>query len=299
MPDNALILIVDDSPTNLQVLASCVKSLYQVKVATSGAKCLQIASMQPQPDLILLDVEMPEMNGHEVCKVLKSNPDTADIPVIFVTGLQKDEDEELGLSLGAADYITKPIRPTIVLARIKTQMTLKIQRDKLNHLAFNDQLTGLYNRHFLFDVAAQRVARALRHKYDLWLLMIDIDHFKSINDNYGHPAGDKILTQVAATLSLDNRVEDIAARFGGEEFVVIFDPCNDNDALLKAQRILRKVERLQPEGITVTISIGMAKLTAEDAEFGRLLKRADDALYKAKENGRNQVLFCDTLPEPK
>lgn len=289
MPDKALVLIIDDSPTNLQVLAACIKDDHRVKVATSGELCLQIAQAKPQPDLILLDVEMPGMSGYEVCKHLKASPKTADIPIIFVTGLQGDKDEEKGLALGAVDYITKPIRPAIVIARVKTHVTLKLQRDKLNKMAFFDQLTGLYNRHFLIDMATKKVARALRHQYDLWVLMIDIDHFKQVNDTYGHPMGDAILKQVAEVLALENRSEDIAARFGGEEFVVIFDPCNRENALLKAERLLNKINHLNPHNITVTVSIGMAKLLDEDANFECLLKRADEALYRAKENGRNRI----------
>ncbi|MCP5078287.1 MAG: diguanylate cyclase [Psychromonas sp.] len=289
MTDKALVLIVDDSPTNLQVLAACVKDNHRVKVATNGEQCLKIAMVEPQPDLILLDVEMPGLNGYEVCQHLKNAPETTEIPVIFVTGLQGDKDEERGLALGAVDYITKPIRPAIVMARVKTHITLKLQRDKLNKMAFFDQLTGLYNRHYLIDMATKKVARALRHKYDLWVLMIDIDHFKQINDTHGHPMGDEILKEVAATLALDNRSEDIAARLGGEEFLVMFDPCEIEDAMLKANRIRRKIEALNPYDIKVTVSIGMAKLMPEDANFERLLKRSDDALYHAKENGRNRI----------
>lgn len=289
MSDKALVLIVDDSPTNLQVLAACVKGEHRVKVSTSGEQCLQIAKAKPQPDLILLDVEMPGMNGYEVCKHLKSQPETCDIPIIFVTGLEGDKDEEKGLALGAVDYIIKPIRPAIVIARVKTHVTLKLQRDKLNKMAFFDQLTGLYNRHYLIEMATKKVSRALRHNYDLWVLMIDIDHFKHINDNYGHPMGDQILKQVAEVLILDNRNEDIVARFGGEEFIMIFDSCNKSNALLKSERVRSKVEALKPFNISVAVSIGMAKLSAEDANFEHLLKRADDALYRAKENGRNRV----------
>ena len=287
--EKALILIVDDSPVNLQTLAACVKDNYHIKVAMNGEQCLQIAQSTPQPDLILLDVEMPDMDGYEVCQRLKASPETASIPVIFVTGLQEDKDEELGLELGAVDYITKPIRPAIVAARVNTHITLKLQRDELNNLAFYDQLTGLYNRHFLFDIATKKVARALRHKDDLWLMMIDIDHFKAVNDTYGHPMGDLILKEVAQRLNSENRTEDIVARFGGEEFVVILDPCSKADALKKAQQFLSNVAKLSVNGVSVTISIGLAQLTAEDAEFSRLLKRADDALYHAKKNGRNRI----------
>ena len=289
MSKNELVLIVDDSPTNLKILASCIKDQYQLKVAINGEQCLQIALQPPQPDLILLDVEMPGMNGYEVCESLKSSPVTAAIPVIFVTGLQGDEDEEKGLSIGAVDYITKPVRPAIVVARVKTHITIKLQQDKLNKMAFNDQLTGLCNRHYLMDVANQKVARALRHHYTLWVLMIDIDYFKSINDNYGHAVGDLVLQAIAKSLKEDNRDEDIAARLGGEEFVIVFDPCEDEDAFNKAVRILDKIESLKPNNITVTISIGMAKVSEQDDNFESLLKRADDALYKAKENGRNRI----------
>lgn len=289
MSDKALVLIVDDSPTNLQLLASCVKDDHRVKVATNGEQCIEIAKTNPKPDLILLDVEMPGMSGYQVCQQLKSCEMTSEIPIIFVTGLLGDKDEEKGLALGAVDYITKPIRPAIVIARVKTHITLKFQRDKLNRMAFFDQLTGLHNRHYLIDTASKKVARALRHKYDLWVLMIDIDHFKVINDTYGHPMGDEVLKDVAATLLLDNRSEDIAARLGGEEFVVMFDPCDKTDAMLKARRILDKIATLNPHDIRVTVSIGIAKLMPEDRDFEYLLKRADDALYQAKENGRNRI----------
>jgi len=292
MPEKALVLIIDDSPTNLQVLAACLKEEHRVKVATNGEQCIKIAESENHPDLILLDVEMPGMNGYEVCKRLKSSSKTSDIPIIFVTGLQGDKDEEKGLALGAVDYITKPIRPAIVIARVRTHVTLKLQRDKLNKMAFFDQLTGLYNRHYLIDMATKKVSRALRHHYDLWVLMIDIDHFKNINDTHGHPMGDAILKLVAEVLRLDNRSEDIAARFGGEEFVMLFDPCNAKDALMKAERIRHKIEVLKPHDITVTISIGLAKLVDADNTFERLLKRADEALYTAKETGRNKVVVA-------
>lgn len=289
MSKNELVLIVDDSPTNLKILASCIKHLYQLKVAINGDQCIEIAKQHPQPDLILLDVEMPGMNGYEVCEKLKSNPETENIPIIFVTGLQGEKDEERGLSLGAVDYITKPVRPAIVVARVKTHLTIKLQQDKLNRMAFHDQLTNLYNRHFLMDVANQKVARAKRHNYALWVLMIDIDHFKSINDTHGHAVGDEVLKAVAEALVQDNRNEDLAARFGGEEFVVVFDPCEDEDAFNKSVRILDAIESLQPKGINVTISIGMAKILEKDKDFEDLLKRADLALYEAKNNGRNRI----------
>ncbi|SFC15825.1 diguanylate cyclase [Pseudoalteromonas denitrificans] len=289
MTSKPIILIVDDSPTNIQLLAACVKDDYQLKVAKSGEQCLKLVSQTPKPDLILLDVEMPGMNGYQVCKILKSDDLTKSIPVIFVTGRQGDDDEEQGLKLGAVDYITKPIRPAIVIARVKTHITLKLQHDKLVSMALHDQLTGLYNRHYLLEVANQKVARALRHKYQLCLLMIDIDHFKLINDTHGHPAGDAVLKAVAAQISTGIREEDVVARFGGEEFVIIFDHCHFIDAHKKAEILLKEIEDLMPEGIKVTISIGLAKLLKADETFANLLKRSDLALYQAKHNGRNRI----------
>lgn len=289
MSKNESVLIVNDSHVTLKILASCLKDLHQVKIATNGAACLQIAQIHPQPDLILLDVTMPNMDGYEVCEQLKKNPLTAAIPVIFLTGLDAEKDEERGLLIGAVDYITKPVRPAIVVARVKTHLTLKLQRDKLNQMAFHDQLTGLYNRHYLMDIAEREVLTAKRHHFALWVLMIDIDHFKKINDTHGHAVGDVVLQAVAETLAQDCSDQDLIARSGGEEFVILFDPCEDEEAFNKAVGLLDAIESLNPHNINVTISIGMAKISEQDENFGRFLKRADDALYEAKKNGRNRL----------
>jgi len=283
------VLIVDDSPSILKMLASCIKGLCQMKTAHSGRKCLEVAVQIPQPDLILLDVSMPEMDGYEVCEQLKANPVTAAIPVIFVTGLQGEKDEEKGLRIGAVDYITKPFRPAIVAARVNTHLTIKLQQDKLNQLAFYDQLTGLYNRHYLMDIAKQKIQAAQQGKHLLWGLMIDIDNFKAINDNHGHSVGDIVLQQVGEALAATGDQNDIIARSGGEEFVILFDHCEDEEAFNKAILLLDAIESLNPHKINVTISIGMAKMSEQDKDFDSLLKRADIALYKAKENGRNRL----------
>jgi len=282
------VLIVDDSPSILKMLASCIKGLCQMKTAHSGRECLEIAVQMPQPDLILLDVSMPEMDGYEVCEQLKANPVTAAIPVIFVTGLQGEKDEEKGLMIGAVDYITKPFRPAIVAARVSTHLTIKLQQDKLNQLAFYDQLTGLYNRHYLMNVAKQKMQAAQQQQHPLWVLMIDVDHFKSINDNHGHSVGDLVLQQVGEALAIDDETA-VTARSGGEEFVILFDQCEDEEAFNKAILLLDAIESLNPHKINVTISIGMAKMSEQDKDFDSLLKRADIALYKAKENGRNRL----------
>jgi len=290
MIDKPLILIVDDEAANIQVLAACLNDDYRIKVAMSGAQCLQLLLEDEKPDLILLDIEMPGMNGYEVCEQLKSNELKDDIPVIFVTAKDNESDEEKGFNLGAVDYITKPVIPSIVKARVNTHVTLKQQRDLLENMAMKDQLTGLYNRRYLFDVSTHKIKRALRHNKNLSLLMMDIDYFKNINDTHGHAVGDEILKAISSVLEERNRQEDLVARFGGEEFVIILEYCSLDDAKLKAEEIRGKVEGLNPLGIPISISIGVAQLSDKGEDFTGLLKRADDALYIAKDNGRNCVV---------
>ena len=288
MKSDAIVLIVDDSPTNIKIIAACLKQHYRLKIATSGEQCLLLAKNMPQPDVILLDIEMPGMNGYDTCEALKKDHTTESIPVVFITGRQGDEDEEKGFSLGAVDYITKPIYPAIVLARTKTQVIIKQQRDALQQMALHDQLTGLYNRHYLLDIANKKIANCLRHKYDISVLMIDIDHFKKINDTHGHSIGDDVIKHVAGVLSSQNRAEDVVARFGGEEFVVLLDHCPIDDAMIKAEKIRKAVAEATLNNIPVTISIGVAHLDKQK-NFDSLLKLSDLALYVAKDNGRNRV----------
>lgn len=291
LDDKALILLVDDEPANIQLVAGYIKDDYQIKVATSGEQCLKLASAQQQPDLILLDVDMPNMTGYEVCEKLKREPKTASIAIIFVTSMQTEEDEEKALALGAVDFLIKPVRPAILIARIKTHVKLKKQHDALLELAMRDQLTGLYNRHFLLEAANQRVARAVRQNTSVSLLVIDLDHFKQINDSKGHSAGDIVLRALAKLLQNECRQEDIIARFGGEEFVVLLDECDRSIAIGIAERIRQHVEELAPNGIKVTASIGVAELDNGRENFAELFKRADDAMYEAKNSGRNKVIL--------
>ena len=286
--EKEIILIVDDMALNIQLMASFLKNHYEIKVATNGEKCLELAHNKPAPDLILLDIEMPDMNGYEVCQLLKENPETTAIPVIFVTGKVADDDEEYGLKLGAVDYITKPIRPAIVLARVETHLTIKRQQDQLKRMALHDQLTGIYNRHYLMETAQLKVARSLRHQFELSLAVIDIDYFKLVNDKHGHMVGDKVLIAVAELLDKSTRKEDLVARFGGEEFVLILDHCSVKQAVERLEIIRQTIEKRLPEGIQITASFGVAELT-KDEKLSDLIKRADLALYRAKSNGRNRI----------
>lgn len=225
MPDTLAqrtVLIVDDQPDSIQVLARLIKDDYRVRVATGGEKALEIAAGEDPPDLILLDVEMPGIDGYEVCRRLKFHPRTVGIPVLFITARNDPEDEERGLTLGAVDYISKPFRPAVVRARVRNHMRLKVKSDLLEQYSMRDSLTNVANRR-LFDARlAEAWARALREGHDLTLILMDIDHFKQYNDHYGHGAGDDCLCRVARALHTPlQRPGDLLARYGGEEFIAL------------------------------------------------------------------------------
>lgn len=292
--EEAVILIVDDVASNVQILATILTDDYRIKVATDGKRALELIKQKPYPDLILLDVNMPDMDGYEVLKELQGNINHEMFPVIFVTGNDTEADEEHGLLLGAVDYIKKPIHPAIVKARVKTQITLKKQRDKLMFYASHDQLTGLYNRNHLVAEGERKFSRAIRQADKLSVIMIDIDYFKAVNDTYGHLVGDIVLKKVAYVLLQNKRVEDFSARFGGEEFIVVLEGCSGEDAKLKAEVLRKKIQLLHPHDISVTASMGVSEIDSRHENFEALIKNADAALYEAKENGRNcTVLFKD------
>lgn len=293
MNNQAVILVVDDVPTNVQALALLLKEDYVIKVATGGVRALELAGQDPMPDLILLDVQMPDMDGYDVLRLLRENSVTAQIPIIFVTGKDGIDDEEYGLELGAVDYITKPIRPSIVKARVKTHIMLKQQHDELMAMATHDQLTGLHNRHYLADTLSKKLAQCKRHNESLSVIMVDIDHFKNVNDTFGHLMGDMILKAVGTVIQDSTRKEDTSARFGGEEFVLVLDNCSAHDAMIKAEGLRSKIEALRPEGIAITASFGVAQLDEHIQRYENLLKNADTALYLAKEEGRNRVILYE------
>lgn len=292
MKNKPTILIIDDSPSNLQLLAHVLKDQYFIKVANHGHKGLEVAHSLPRPDLILLDIIMPDIDGYEVCKQLKADDKVKDIPIIFITGKTDTDDEEKGLLIGASDYITKPIKPAIVLARVKNQITIRRQHLQLQEIAMHDALTGLYNRHYLLDQFSKRLSHAARHGNELSLLVIDIDHFKQVNDTHGHKAGDNILKAVATILEKNCRKEDIAVRFGGEEFVVLLEHCNLDSAQRIAEKMRAEIELAQPEGIKITASFGLSELSETSNSFDSLFNRADEAMYAAKEAGRNKVVVA-------
>jgi len=296
-PPKPLILIVDDTPTNIQVLAEGLKADYRVKVATSGKSALEVVARQGVPDLILLDVMMPDMDGYEVCRLLKQNPETTNVPVIFVTAKNEVSDEERGLQLGAVDYITKPFHLSIVRARLKNHLKLQLMTKLLETMAWLDGLTCIPNRRRFDEALETEWKRTQRTGTPLSLILVDIDHFKEFNDHYGHGAGDACLKKVASTLASSvTRAGDLAARYGGEEFVLLMPETDIDGARLLAEQLRNSTEeqRIPHERSTasswVTISAGYASvIPSPGGDASKLLAEADRMLYCAKKFGRNRV----------
>lgn len=292
------ILIVDDAPTNIELLAGALSSDYTVTFATSGPKALEMASKPEKPDLILLDIEMPDMDGYEVCRRLKAEPATRDIPVIFVTARGETDEQIRGFGVGGVDFITKPVRVPIVQARVRIHLNLKFRAELLERQASLDGLTGVPNRRRWDEVLAREWRRARRQRLPISLLMIDTDHFKQFNDRYGHGAGDDCLRRISTALNASlRRPGDFLARYGGEEFSAILTGCDAPGARAQAERMRAAVEALRiPHADSaaghVTVSVGCATgQPADDEGFAQLLAAADRALYRAKADGRNRV-FC-------
>ncbi|OOV87804.1 hypothetical protein BTA35_0207325 [Oceanospirillum linum] len=292
------VLIVDDVPANVKVLASLLKDEYVVQVANSGQKALSITQGDHPPDLVLLDIMMPDIDGYDVCRQLKANPRTSRIPIIFISALDEVSDEAKGLQLGAVDYIAKPYHPDIVKARVRSHMILKQKSDMLEEMSNIDGLTQVANRRYLDTKLSTEVRRLQRSHKPLGLVMLDIDHFKSFNDNYGHGKGDECLVKVASALRrVVNRPGDIFARYGGEEFIAILpetDPAGVRqiaEEMRKAVESMAVTHEFSPVADVVTVSLGgFSKcITNESAEM--LLAQVDQALYRAKKQGRNQVVM--------
>lgn len=290
------LLVVDDQPINIRIINELFRADCDLHMATHGEQAIAV-SKTLQPDLILLDIMMDGMDGLEVCRRLKLDPATADIPVIFITAKREEDDEALGLELGAVDYISKPLNSAIVRARVKTHLTLKLQNDYLKGLASLDGLTGIPNRR-AFDVRlAQAWSQACREGGTLSLMMIDIDYFKRYNDHFGHVQGDECLRQVAKAIAQSvNRPYDMAARFGGEEFACVLPETTLQGALILAEKIQARIRQLanahpgSEVSEWVSLSIGVASLQPRvDREPSELIALADQQLYQAKHNGRNQI----------
>ena len=293
------VLVVDDSQLNLQIMRDILAEECEIVPATSGEQALELVMSEPI-DLILLDVMMSGMDGYEVCKQLKRNPLTHNIPVIFVSAMRNVEDETKGLESGAIDYIVKPFSPTIIKARVKNHLELKKYRDILEKLSLMDGLTGLANRRHFDEVFDKEWRRTLRNSDTLSVLLFDIDFFKKYNDYYGHLKGDDVLRHVGKVLRVSiSRGGDFVARYGGEEFVAVLPSTSVEDALKVARKVRENVELLkivhQASEVSeyITVSVGIASVKPEKNMVPvELVEKADSALYQAKSQGRNRVAIA-------
>ncbi len=292
MRETATILIVDDTESNIDILVELLGDEYDVIVAMSGERGIKIANTK-KIDLILLDIVMPDMDGFETCKNLKNNEETKHIPVIFITAKTDEESIEHGYDVGGIDYVTKPFKLKELRAKVKTQIQLKFFIQHLEYISSYDQMTGIYNRRKFFEMS-EKLFNA--KKEDIFAVMIDIDNFKDINDKYGHPDGDKVIKAGTKTISNLLDSHSVFGRLGGEEFAIICANTSFSEVEKKVELLRAEVEKLEviadnSDVIRFTVSCGFSKLTPDIYKIDELLKHADTALYKAKENGKNKVMF--------
>lgn len=294
------VLIVDDDPAVVLILNKMLGSEFDVRFALSGRDALRLVQ-ESQPDLVLLDIDMPEMSGIEVCRHLRAEPTFEATPVIFITSHNDADSEVEALNAGGSDFIAKPLNQVVVVARIRLHLKLKLQHDVLNDFVYIDGLTGVGNRRKLDEALDAEWRHCRRSGLPLALMMIDIDHFKLYNDHYGHGQGDQCLQAVAQAIRGGfNRPHDVVARYGGEEFACLMPETDLHAALGKAAATLEAIQSLHlPHAVSpiapeVSVSIGVAVLIPNGPHFEILMEEADRALYDAKHEGRNRV--CPPLP---
>ena len=292
------ILLVDDDPANVHALNQSLKREYDVLLATGGRQAIELCRRE-LPDLVLADVVMPGMDGFQLCRALKRDPDTRHIPVIFVTARDGVEDQEAGFEAGGVDFITKPVSPPIVRARARTHLFIKHQADLLRSMAFIDGLTTVANWRYFDESLRNEWRRCCRSQTPLAVVILDIDHFRAYNESCGHQAGDRCLQELARIMKDQlQRPGDFIARYGGDEFVCLLPETGMEGAFSLADTLGRAVERLgirhgvATNGGGVTVSRGVAALvpTAEIEPY-LLVDNAYAGLSEAKEGGRNITRF--------
>ncbi len=305
----AHILIVDDLPANIKLLHSFLSLNYDITVASSGQQAISLVE-KSKPDLILLDVMMPEINGFDTCRLIKNNDKNFYIPIILVTALNDVEDKIKGIEAGADDFITKPVNKHELLSRVKSLLRIKSLHDELQEkvfqledaketlrqLAIKDGLTNLYNHRYFKDAINNEIERSKRNHTQFSLIMFDIDYFKNYNDTNGHLAGDDVLRIIAALVQKNIRSIDVAARYGGEEFALIFPVTDKTAAKIVANKIKNLIdgykfynEATQPNG-KISISVGVATYPINGTSSEELIDCADRRLYIAKAKGKNKVI---------
>lgn len=301
------LLVIDDSPQTQELVAARLASeRVTLRSALSAREGLALAFEQP-PDVVLLDLDLPDMNGFGVCRELKTDTRTASVPVLFLTGTEDPAIKAAAFDLGAVDYVTKPFEASELRARVRSALRTKRYHDLLATRAQLDGLTGLWNRAYFDGRIVEELSAALRHERPLSLALLDLDHFKRLNDTHGHPFGDQVLQAVASALLKTLRTSDVACRYGGEELVVILRETPSSEAMAVADRIRTVISELtlitRGQRVQVTTSIGVATVEASpgrsrrsgDVQTSTLVEAADEALYRAKRAGRNRVVLGKVL----
>ncbi len=277
------ILIVDDNPGNIDFLLELLNA-YEVRVVTDGKGALDMVR-KGKPDLILMDVGMPGIDGFETCIFIKSNPETEDIPVIFLSAKTDSESIIKAFDVGGVDYITKPYRAKEVLVRIQTQLKLKNAIKLLENMARVDSMTGIANRRRFFEVSKIRLSAAQERNYSLFLFLFDLDKFKLINDTYGHNIGDEVIKHFVGTVKTHLDPKDCFARLGGDEFVLLLSNISREKALLKIEKVrkaIASITSVADVNLHISVSIGATMAKPSDKEIDSILKRADKSMYDAK-----------------
>ena len=296
----AKLLVVDDNESNLDILLGLLEA-YDVIVALDGDSALDLLQYET-PDVILLDIIMPGIDGYEVCRRIKANPDWCDLPILFITAKTDEASLVRAFDVGGSDYVTKPFRSRELLARVRIQVEYRRAMEQLRQMAVTDELTGLRNRRAFFEDATGCFLEASAQGSPLGALMIDIDHFKAINDRFGHAVGDEALRCVADNLRRELLPNQILGRLGGEEFAILV--CDEAASTVDqlAERLCEAIGhiRLDPpaSGLIMSASIGVALLQEGAADLDDLLNRADDRLYQAKHDGRNRVRSSTHIRSP-
>lgn len=302
---HATILVVDDERINIQILNNALGDEYNILAAMTGEQAIKVAS-ESLPSLILLDIVLPDISGHDVCRELKSNKLTQHIPIIFITAQSGADDELVGLELGATDYFRKPFVLPLIKVRIRNQIDLVQKTAELERLAWIDGLTGISNRRRFDQRYFDACKYAKRNKRRISVILLDIDFFKQYNDHYGHVKGDEVLKKVAQALDQSaSRPLDLVARYGGEEFAILLTDSSESEGALLAEKAREKIEELAIPHIkstihkALTISVGVTTSSNEGSEFDcrQLLETADRCLYEAKSMGRNTVVSTDFRPD--
>ncbi len=303
---NFKILLVEDDKLQAKTTKEYLEKAGHEIVGVENGKAAIKSAKTSSFDLIVLDLVLPDLDGNEVCRWLKSNKDTQDIPIIILSARDSTREKVYGLEAGADDYLPKPYDASELKARIYACLRTKVLQDELREknrqleevlsqmetLAMTDQLTGLFNRRFFESIIEKEFSKTVRYKHPMSCLMIDIDHFKRINDEYGHHAGDQVLKEISQVMKNCFREADTVARWGGEEFIILLPETTKENALQVASRLLISVSTFKfsslPGGITVSIGLASIPEPAVDTSE-KLIAASDRALYEAKTKGRNRI----------